>query len=510
MITVSAVKKWTLLSLIIVLVLCASSILWVDHQLKRFAGAGTQVVDHAAFSAALGPMAVTDVHVLSEDGETMLGGQTVLFDGSGIVAVGETLELPHGAKVIDGSGQYLIPGLVDAHVHLKQSPNDLLVYLASGVTGIREMSGNPDHLAWRDEIDAGRPGPRMFVASEKLESRGWFAGHFQRWTRYRINVRRPGDAPAVVRALHEDGYDAVKLGSMLDGDAYREASRAASESGIALIGHLPVSVPLDALWTSGQSELAHIEEIAKALDAEFGWFNNARADEYLEFVAQRSDEVAGRLVEHDIAVVSSLWLIESIARQKVAPADVIAEVELRYANPGLVEGTPLSPGWLPGNNPYEVGPDASPAQREAEAAYWTTFAEAHRILLRAMRDRGVQVMAGTDANTAGVVPGFSLHDELRSLNKAGLSPAQSLRAATAVPARRMKQKAGRIAPGFRADMVLLHANPLDEIANTRSIEGVIVNGRYFDRSRLDAILTKVDEANEASRTVELQRGQAKD
>lgn len=499
----ASVKKWTLFSLVIVLALCAASILWVDLQLRRFAGAGTAVVDHAGFDALSGPTAITDVHVLSADGDAMVGGRTVLFDQGRIVAVGEGLELPEGVNVVDGSGRYLIPGLVDAHVHLKQSPNDLLIYVANGVTGIREMSGNADHLAWRDEIEAGRLGPRMFVASEKLESWGWFAGHFQRWTRNRINVRRPEDAEAVVRSLAGDGYDAVKLGSILDEQAYREVDRAASESGIPLIGHLPVSVPLDALWTSGQSELAHIEEIAKALDAEFGYFRNANADEYLAFVARRSDDVATRLAEHDIAVVSSLWLIESIARQKVAPADVVEEIELRYANPGLVEGTPLSPGWLPGNNAYEIGPEAGPAEREATQAYWTTFAEAHRILLRAMRDKGIQVMAGTDANTAGTVPGFSLHDELESLTRAGLSPAQSLRSATAAPAERMSHKAGRIAPGYRADMVLLRANPLEDVANTRAIESVIVNGRLLDRAQLDAILAAVEEANEGSRTIAL-------
>lgn len=503
MLSAASVKKWTLLSLIIVLALCTASILWVDHQLRRFAGAGTTVVDHAGFDAKSGPMAIANVHVLSVDGESMIGGHTVLFDQGRIVAIGERLDLPKGVKVVDGSGRYLIPGLVDAHVHLKQSPNDLLVYVANGITGIREMSGNADHLDWRDEIAAGRLGPRMFVASEKLESWGLFAGYFQRWTRNRINVRRPEDAGAVVRSLAREGYDAIKLGSILDDQAYRQIDRAAAESGIPLIGHVPVSVPLDTLWTSGQSELAHIEEIAKALDAEFGYFRNVNADEYLEFVARRSDEVAARLAEHGIAVVSSLWLIESIARQKVAPADFVEEIELRYANPGLVEGTPLSKGWLPGNNAYEIGPEAGSAEREATEAYWTTFAEAHRILLRAMRDKGVQVMAGTDANTAGTVPGFSLHDELQSLTQAGLSPAQSLHSATAVPAERMNHKAGRIAPGYRADMVLLRANPLEDIANTQAIDGVIVDGRFLDRAQLDAILDAVEAANEESRTIAL-------
>lgn len=499
----ASIRKWALRSLIVIALVCAASLLWVDYQLDRFAGAGTTVVDPAGFSATTGPTAITNAHVLSGDGTAMLAGQTVVFDESGILAVGEAVDVPAGARVVDGSGLYLIPGLVDAHVHLKQSPNDLLVYVAAGVTGVREMSGSAEHLKWRDQINAGRLGPRMFVASEKLESWDWLPGHFQRWTRNRINVHRPGDAAGIVKSLAGEGFDAVKLGSILDAGTYREIDRAASEAGIPVVGHFPESMSLEALLASGQGELAHIEEIAKALNAEFGYFGRSNGDEYLAFVRKRSDDVAAGLVESDIAVVSSLWLIESIATQKVAPAEVVATIELRYANPGLVEGTPLSRGWLPGNNAYEVGPDASDAERAAQEAYWTTFAAAHHILLRAMRDRGVRLMAGTDANTAGVVPGFSLHDELESLVDAGLSPAQALHAATSVPARRMGHASGKIAPGLRADMVLLRANPLQDIANTRSIQGVVLNGRLLDRSRLDAILKAVEDANNKSRNVAL-------
>ena len=498
---VSSILKWSLRLLLLAVALAAAALFWVEFQLDRFAGARTPEVDPADFAVPARLAAVTNVHVLSADGEAMLPGHTVLFDGSGILAVGEAVGIPEHADIVDGGGRYLIPGLVDAHVHLKQSPNDLLVYVATGVTGIREMSGNADHLAWRQQIGDGRLGPTLFVASEKLESHGWLAGHFQRWTRQRINVRRPGDAAATVASLSAGGYDAVKLGSLLDAEAYGEVVRAAAQSGLPVVGHLPITVSLDTLWASQQGELAHIEEIVKALDAEFGYFGNSRREEFLAFVERRSDEVAAKLAGHDIAVVSSLWLIESIPRQKLAPADVIAGIELAYANPGLVEGTPLSRGWLPGHNAYEVGADASAEEREAHAAYWTTFAQAHHIVLQAMRDRGVRVMAGTDANTAGVVPGFSLHDELESLVAAGMTPAQALRAATVAPAERMDHKAGKLAPGYRADMVLLGANPLDAIGNTRAIDAVVLRGRMLDRARLDAILAAVRDTNDRSRRI---------
>lgn len=504
MVLAASLKKWSLITLFALALAGLAALLWVDHQLNRFAGAGTAVVDAGQFTAPARLTAITDVHALSADGDSMHAGQTVLFDHTGILAIGDAVTIPDGAEIIDGRGKYLIPGLVDSHVHLKQSPNDLLVYLATGVTGIREMSGNQDHLDWRAQIEAGRPGPRMFVASEKLESHDWAAGHFQRWTRNRINVLEPADASAIVSSLKRKGFDAIKLGSLLDAETYHAVDRAAAVSGIPVIGHLPVSVSLESLWASDQEELAHIEEIVKSLDAEFGYFGNSKAEQFLAFVEQRSPDVAAKLVENDIAVVSSLWLVESLARQKVAPADVVAGIELQYANPGLVEGTPLSRGWLPGRNAYELDPEASAAEREANFAYWTTFAEAHRIVLRAMRDKGVKVMAGTDANTAGVVPGFSLHDELESMTKAGLSPAQSLRSATLVPARRMGQQAGVLRPGSRADMVLLGANPLKDIANTRAVEGVIADGRHLDRKRLDAMLSAVETANDKSRRIPLE------
>ncbi|MDQ3289119.1 MAG: amidohydrolase [Pseudomonadota bacterium] len=430
MIGSASLGKWTVGSLIVLLAAAAASFFWVDHQLRRFAGAYTDVVDHAGLAPSRGVTTIANVNVLSPDGTAMIGGQTVVFDRDGIISITDALERSsQDVSTVDGSGHYLIPGLVDSHVHLKQSPNDLLLYVANGVTQVREMSGNADHLRWRNEIKAGRLGPRIFVASEKLGSWGWSEGRFQRWTRNRINVNTDDDVAALTRSMSEDGFDAIKLGSLLDKDVYRQVNSAAERAGIPVIGHLPVSVGLEDLWSSGQDEVGHIEEIAKALDAEFGYFNSRNAHEYLAFVEVRSGDVAEKLANHGIAVTSSLWLMESIPRQKFELDVLLDEIQLVYANPGLVEGTPLSRGWLPGNNAYALGPDASAAEREANRIYWTTFAKAHHVLLAAMRDKGVQLMAGTDANNAGAVPGYSLHDELQSMTRAGLSPVQALRAA---------------------------------------------------------------------------------
>lgn len=491
-------KRWGIGLLAVMLLAALGAFVWSDIQLKRVAGAFTEVVDRTQFRSPPQTVAIVDVNILSPDGSRMIAGQTVVLDGGKIVSVGDGADVRADVHTIDGSGLYLVPGLVDTHVHLRHSPNDLLLYLANGVTTITEMSGNEHHLAWREATEHGAAGPRMFIASRKLGNWGLFEGLFQAWTRHRINVGSADNAGGVVQSLASDGYDAVKLGSFVDAATYRAVNPEAGKAGLPVVGHLPLSVDLDALWTSGQSELAHIEELVKALNAEFGYFNSRNTDEFLAFVEERSDDVAEKLRTHGIAVSTTLWLIESIPHQKLALNALLRGVRLAYANPGMVEGTPLSPGWLVSNNPYRESGNG--ADSDVIRRYWTAYAKAHRIVLRALVAHGVHVMAGTDAGNAVVVPGFSLHDELKALVDAGMTAAQSLAAATAMPGEWLHARTGRIQPGYQADLLLLRDNPLDDIDTTRHIDTVIVGGRVFDRDRLDAMLAAVKAANDASRS----------
>jgi len=174
-------------------------------------------------------------------------------------------------------------------------------------------------------------------------------------------------------------------------------------------------------------------------------------------------------------------------------------VQLAYANPGQVEGTRLSPGWLVDNNPYRIG-SGHEDKLDGIRRYWETWAAATRILLRALAAHDVRVVAGTDSGNAMVVPGFSLHDELAALVDAGMTPTQALRAATRNPADWIGTHSGRIAPGQQADLLLLTADPLEDIAATRRIDAVIMGGRIYERHDLDAMLDAVRRANEAGRT----------
>lgn len=481
----------------------------VDNPLRRASGEFTDVVDRTAFALQPERVVLKGANVLSPGGTRMLPNHTVIVEEGRIVAVmpadAAKSSWPHDARVIDASGLWLIPGLIDTHVHLRHSENDLLLYIANGVTSIAEMSGEAHQLAWRQDTANGAIGPRMFIASRKLGNWGLFKGWFQEWTRRRINVGDPENAAVVVNELKRDGYDAVKIGSFVNAESYRATSKAASEAGIRMLGHIPLAVGFDDVFASSQTQIAHMEELVKALNMEFGSYGLDKIDEFMAYVTERAPQLAEQMRAHGTTVSTSLWLIDSIPQQKLDVTPLLGEIALAYANPGQTEGTYLSPGWLASNNPYAVESETSDEDRTAIRRYFTANAQAHHIMLRALIEGGVRVTAGTDAGNAVVVPGFSLHDEMQALVDAGLTNEQSLRAATISGGIWLDDATGCIARGCRADLVLLKGNPLEDIANTKLIDAVILGGRVLEREKLDAMLEAVKAANDASRTIPLQQ-----
>ena len=501
------VKKWSLLLTFIVVITSLVVIIIANYELKYMFGAYTDVVDTTLFDVTSKPTSITNVSILSPDGNRFIENQTVSIDNGIIIRIDSINPSSSNHLIIDGQGKYLIPGLVDSHVHTWQSPNDLLLYVANGVTHIREMMGSAQHLEWRQEIEEGkRLGPKMFVASNKVQSFGRFKGWFMNWTQGNINLIQSDDAISTLQSLSNEGYDAVKLGTFLSKENYEAMSAATDKVDIPIIGHLPLAVAWKELLNSNQKELAHIEEIVKKIDSDFGYYSSENANEFLQFVLDHSVKVADDLLKNEIAVVSTLALTESFSRQKFDLDALLSEVQLPYANPGLIEGTFLTSrglAWLAKLNPYRLPDNLNAEQRLGIKIFWETYTKAHQIILKAMADKGVQILAGTDSNIPVMVPGFALHNELKALTQSGMSPSQALQAATAGPAKWMKTEAGKISPNHRADLVLLNKNPLDNIENTKTIEMVILKGKVFNRTQLDAILKAVKEANDRSRKKEI-------
>ena len=485
-----------------------STYVFIDRELNRMYGAFVEVAEPDLPPPGPGAYALVDVNVLAPEGDVFLPGQAVVVDAGLIRSVVPADFVPAGLETVDGQGRYLIPGLTDSHVHLWQSENDLLVYIANGVTQVRDMNTVPVNLRWRAEIEAGRIGPDIFAVAPQFATFGPMEGAFVGWTQRKTIVRTGDAVRAAVKDFSDEGYDAVKASSFLDKAGYEAMSEATRAQGIKLVGHLPIAIGLDDLWASNQSEVAHVEEFVKILDREFGGYGPDEADAFLEYVRERSGDVSARMIEQGISVTSTLALVDSFQRQKTDLHSELDAAELAYENPGIAEGTVITSrgmGWLPEVNIYRW-PDQWDDDRKARSrVYWQAYADAQHILFDAFLKAGVPIMAGTDANVPVRVPGFSLHEEFVALQAAEMSPAQILASATSVPSDYMGSNTGRIEAGREADLVLLRGNPLEDIAATQEIDMVVLDGRRLDRDALDALLESVKVANDASRKVALEQ-----
>lgn len=504
-------KKWIKYTGLLMLILTIIAFFYMGRQGKRMYGGLTQRVDHEQFKPQEGTFAITNVNVLSADGESFTANQTVLLKDGLISAIDSTLTMPPKAITIDGKGKFLIPGLIDMHAHLFQSPNDLLLYIANGVTEVRELIGEKDHLTWKKEIENGRIGPKMFVASPRLGTFGSMEGWFMGMSQGYMNIKDAEDAHEKVQKLYDQGFDGIKVYSQISRESYMGIMETAKELGMPVMGHIPWELSLEDVFENGQSDIAHFEELMNALSREFnesrmiGGFGG-NEEEFLKFVEERSDKLAEDLIQNDISVTSTLWLTESFARQPFNLDEVLKEVELDYENPGISEWVSYIPqglGWLPAVNRYKLADGLNADQIAGSKKYWETYAKACQILATNMANKGVKIMTGTDSNLPPTVPGFSLHDELGSLNRAGMSTAQVLRSSTTIPATWLKSNSGKMMAGYEANLVLLDKNPLENIANTNAINTVISKGQVFDRNLLDEMLAAVKEANDASRKVNI-------
>ncbi|MEQ9412228.1 MAG: amidohydrolase family protein [Cyclobacteriaceae bacterium] len=498
------ILKYTLMVMIlgtVVLVILA------NRNMTQIYGGLTEVVDYNQFKVKSNDVWIYNVNILSQDGNAFIPNQNVLIE-NGIITLIDTLTMQSKEiHKINGTGKFLIPGLIDSHVHLFKSQNDLLLYVANGVTGIRELIGEEAHLEWREEIRNGRIGPDMYIASPRLGSFGALEGFFMSWSQGFNNIRDTEEAKSKVKEYAEQGYDAVKIYSYLNKEAFEAVNRVAIEEGLDVVGHVPFDLTIMDVLNSNQSDIAHLEELMNAFRREYGDLENQEgADKFIEYAAKRTEEIAPLLIKNDISVTTTLWLTKSFVRQKFELDKILEEVELVHENPGISEWDKMIPqglGWLPEVNRYKLNDGLSDEDRAWIKIFWTTYGDACQVILTKLAETGVKILAGTDTNLPPTVPGFSLHDELISMNNAGMTPSQVLQSATSIPANRMGHNSGKMEEGFKANLVLLEANPLDNISNTRKINTVFLNGKVLDRTKLDQMLDAVKKANDASRKVSI-------
>ncbi len=431
-------------------------------------------------------LAFEHVSVLPMDRDVVIADQTVVVRDGRIITIGpaSAVAVPPDAQRIDGRGRFLMPGLADMHVHVWDE-NDLFLFVANGVTTVRNMFGSPMHLDWRARIEAGEMvGPRLYTAGPIID------GQPAVWPGS-VELVDPEQAAEEVREQKAAGYDFLKPYAMLTPECHAALLAAGREQGIRAMGHVPESLELDAVLASGQATVEHLGGFAAAAQAadspwqEVDFTTESRAWQHVDDA--RLAEVAARTRAAGTWSCPTLVVMQKWAQGNAARA-LLARPEMRFVSPFMLgHWAPDAPtnylSRLP-STVVESAHDALPFQRKA---------------VRALRDAGAGILLGTDMGNPYVLAGFALHEELEHLVAAGLTPFEALRAGTAEAAACMQATGewGTIAPGARADLLLLAANPLDDVRHACERVGVVLHGRWWSEADLRAELERRAAAFEA-------------
>jgi imidazolonepropionase-like amidohydrolase len=408
--------------------------------------------------------AIRDVAVIPMDRETVLQHQTVVIENGKISAIGpsKTTKAPKQAQTIDGRGKYLIPGLTDAHVHLL-TMSELPLYLVNGVTTVFNLDGRPAHLLWKKQIAEGKLlGPTIFSTGPIF---------------YGAN-----DVAAAVKEVDDDaaaGYDAFKIYNPVKKDQYAAVADEVHKKNLLFIGHIARDVDVDMTLNSGQS-IAHMEEFT------YTYFNPRRDDkmEHIVFDESKIPALARQVKASGVYVVPTVDTFHDIVRQATDLKEFLTTPDLKYVAPWVL--ATLQPGVDRYANNF----------KEDRYQYLRDSYAFQLKLIKGFEDAGIPLMSGTDSMGVGPVAGFSTHNELQEMVKAGLTPFQALQTSTIIPATYLRHanSAGTVTVGKNADLVLLDANPLANIDNTRKVAGVMAHGQWFDQAKLKSMLDGLPKA----------------
>jgi imidazolonepropionase-like amidohydrolase len=406
-----------------------------------------------------GLVAITGATVIDGTESHPIRDAIIVIDGGRIRAVGtrNQVTLPAGARIIDASGKFVLPGLWDMHAHFEQvewGP----IYLAAGVTTVRDVGNELEFVtAVRSAIDTRRGiGPRMLLAGIVDGNSPSAIGI--------IRAETPEQAREVVLRYRPAGFEQIKIYTSVKLDMLRVIAAEAHAEGMTVTGHIPRGLTVAQALEAGQDQINHVDSLRRMLmPSETSPLPLDTFPPPLDAESETFRQAITRLKQHNTVIDPTLALFEFIYRAREIPAERVEPAVERVA-PELVQA--LRSGGVP---------PAVAAQRRA-------WFEQYVSLVEALHRAGLRIVAGTDQ----VVPGHSLHREIELYVRAGFTPLAAIQAATIVPARVMglSSEVGTLEAGKRADLIIVDGNPLQDIRHTRNIHVVMANGRVFEPAPL--------------------------
>lgn len=417
---------------------------------------------------------IVNVNVVPMTSEVVLPEQSVVIVDGRISKIGhvDTVPVPKDAAVVDGTDRFLMPGLAEMHAHVTSTEPDQVdrlatLFVANGITTIRGMLGQAGHLVLRDQLASGEVfGPRLVTSGPSLNGR---------------SVSGAADAARQVREQKAAGYDFIKVHPGLDSDEFAALADTANEIGMPYAGHVPVAAGVHTALQSNMATIDHLDGYFAALlpagshgSGGFGGFFDVMLADELD-VGQISELVAATKDAGTWNVPTQV-LIEQLI-DETPLTELKKRPETRYVSAATVRN------WI-------AAKEAQLNERGFDAETAALAIKLRRRLILELHEAGAGLLLGSDAPQTFNVPGFSTHRELDALVAAGLSPFEALRTGTAAVAMFLGSNGGIVAAGKDADLILLNANPLDDIKNSNRIHGVMLRGQWFPATELQARLER--------------------
>jgi imidazolonepropionase-like amidohydrolase len=410
-----------------------------------------------------------NVNVIAMTQDRVVEAQTVIVEDGVITVIGDVdgVPVPKDAVVVDGTDRYLMPGLAEMHAHVAEVGSqdldrDFTLFVANGVTTVRGMLGRPSHLHLRQQLlDGEQFGPRLITSGPSLNGN---------------TVSSPADGVRKVRAQHAAGYDFIKIHPGLSASEFSAIASAANELGMPFAGHVPVSVGVFGALDAGMTTIDHLDGYVAALmpaDSDLsggygGFFDVLLSDQVVE---ERLEELVSRTVAAGTWNVPTQSLVEQLVND-TSVSDLANRSEMRYMPRATVDR------WIEAKQSQLNERGFSP-ELGARAI------DIRRQIILALHEAGAGLLLGSDAPQIFNVPGFSLHHELEFLVAAGLTPFDALRTGTTAVAEFLGTNTGIVAVGKDADLVLLNANPLADIGNSRRVHGVMLRGNWISYAEIE-------------------------